>query len=476
MRYSFSRRSPFLSASGTSGLATSLLTPLAALAMLFAANCGGGGNQSNPPPPDVVVDANAEFVDVGERFELDASQTTDEDGDFEDIEFQWRFTRAGTDTEFDDHCRADFDQICTSNDDDHCSNDTTDFCDEDSDCPTFGTCLLNSGTSSPDCDTGICGLGEGDEGAKATFVADVAGPFTVRLTAIGSKANGTETITLNTYPSLFLVDGLFEFGGTEGALVGQVADAEEFAEGAVQGASNPVNGDLVVIDNSLGLVRVFDLRGGNIIGQFGESDSLVDDPAALAFHPQDDRLYIAEAGGRVLIFDASTGLLISTFGDVGANPLAIAFTPDGDQLLVVDGTAGVQVFDADGSSDGVLGETGTTTDQAVDLAFLGNDLLIADRTGKVVRCDGDGTNCGAFSDDLDDMLAANSPIAIAVNPSADHSAADVLVADPQGTRVIACNASGGNCETFGDTEDQDSSYSDVFFAPTSLPTTTTLEP
>jgi len=459
-----------------------LITPLAVLAMLFAANCGSSGGSSNPPPPDVEIAASPDWiVDVGQRYFLDGSGTTDPNGDEEDLEFIWRLIEGGVEgSDFDDHCRDDFDEICVSNDDDHCSNDLDRICKVDDDCEGIGQCLFNTGTTSSECTTGICGIGEGNEGVRATLVADVAGPFTVRLTAIGSESNGTQTVVLDTFPSLFVTNSIFQFGGTEGAALGAVADAEEFASNASEGVADPINGNLVVIDDSLKLVRQFDLRTGAVIGPFGESDRFVNDPTALAFNPANGRLYVAEASGRVLMFDGTTGLLIAVFAEVGADPIAMRFSPVTGNLLVVYGTTdtGIREFNADGTDLGVLGETATAADQAVDFDFLpeaqDNDLLIADDSGSVVRCDFDGTDCGNFSTAANNLLPAGSPSAIAVNPSAEFTSADVLIADPVNERVIACTANGNSCETFGDTDNSfDSDYSDVFFSPAALPTTTT---
>ena len=462
-------------------MAARLVTPMAVLAMLFAAHCGGGDSDSNPPLPDVVIEAEAELVDVGERYFLDGRESTDPNGNSEDLQFVWRFTEGALETsDFDDHCREDYDQICDSNDNDHCSNDTERFCNDDSDCDTLGRCLLNTGTTSSDCTEGICGLEEGDEGDRASFVAKVAGPFTVRLTAIGAESNGTATRVLDTYPSLFLTDSILQFGGTGGAFLGALADAADFASNASEGAADPTNGNIVVIDDTLRLVREFDLRTGEIVGPFGESDRFVNNPTALAFDVENGRLFVAEASGRVLTFDTESGFLISEFANVGADPVAMRFSPTSGNLLVVYGTSGtgIRVFNADGTNLGVLGETATAAEDAVDFDFLGeaqdHDLLIADGSGKVVRCDSDGTDCGTFSNAANDMLAPGSPSAIAVNPSSDHTDADVMIADPVGERVITCNSNGNECEVFGETGDNyGSNYSDVFFAPSETPTTTT---
>jgi len=474
---------------------------LAGLLAVSAGGCGGGGDRSNPPLPQVVIDALAEYVDVGQRFVLDASRSTDPNGEGDDLQFQWRIIQGGDDTEFDDHCRDDFDVICETNND-PCSNDATrvcnddddctipgdcvggvcaddpeDECARDTDCTDFGICQINSGDSSPDCATGICGVGEGDEGEKVTFVADVPGPFTVRVTAIGDRSNGTGTIVLNTFPSLYVVGSIFAFGGTEGALIGELEDAEEFAAEAIKGVSNPEDGSIVVIDEDLGVLRVFDLETGEIRGAFGETDTFVEDPAALTFRQTNGRLYVAESDGDTRIFDGSTGLLISDFGNVGDSPDAMVFSPVSGDLLVVNGQpgSGVRVFGNGGNAKGVLGDTDTAVSQPVDLDFLGDpptDLLIADAAGDVIRCDVDGTDCDSFGD-VGAMLAPGSPSAIAANPAFAFTNNDVMIADPEGERVIACNSDGTSCGTFGETDEIDSEYRDIFFAPPVLPTTTT---
>lgn len=449
--------------------------------MLFAANCGSGGGNSNPPLPVVKIAVTpGQVIDVGSRYYLDGSGTTDPNGDEADLEFIWRITSGGVETtDFDDHCREDFDEICVSNDDDHCSNDLERICKADSDCEGLGQCLFNSGTSSSECTVGICGIGEGEEGAKATFVAKVAGPYSVRLTADGTESTGTKTIVVNTYPSLFVTDSLLQFGGTEGAFLGAVEDAPTYVPTAIQGAFDPLNEDLLAIDGDLRLIRAFDLRTGKIVGTFGETDRFLNVPTAMAFNPEDGRLYVAEAGGRVVMFDGSSGLLVAVFVNVGPLPIAIAFSPvNGDLLVAYQNETGIRHFNSDGTDLGLLGETATATVDPSDFAFMGenegHDILIADLTGKVVRCDSDGTDCGTFSSQADDLLEAGSPTSVAVNPSADFTAADVMLADPVGERVISCNSNGNNCGTFGDTGDSyGSGYTDVFFAPAVTPTTTT---
>lgn len=457
-----------------------LATPLAALVMLLAANCGGGSGQSNPPPPDIDIETNGDIQDVGERFVLDASGTTDPNGDAEDLTFQWRITDGGTDeTDFEDHCRDDFDEICDSNEDDFCSNDEDRFCDSNDDCINFGICQLNSGTESEDCTTGICGLGEGDEGPVATFVANTAGPFSVRLTAIGSESNAARTILLQTYPSLYVTGTILQFGGTEGAFLGKVADADDFAQGASEGTTDPNTGNIVVIDSDINLVRTFDLHTGEILETFGETDRFVDVPTAITFNQDNGRLYVGDLLGDVRMFDGKSGLLVSKFANVGFAPIAMRFSPVSGELYVVSGVGGTGIrhFSANGDNLGVLGETASALDEPVDFDFLpedeDHDLVIADRTGKVVRCDVDGDDCRQFSAEADNLLAAGSPSGIAVSPSAPYTDNDVMIADPVGQRVITCSSDGDDCSTFGETEGADSDFSDVFFAPFATPTTTT---
>lgn len=443
----------------------------------LVASCGGGGSQSNPPLPNVVILVNHDYLDVGESYFLDGSQSTDPNGDSANLSFTWLLTSGGNDaTAFDDHCRDNYEEICISNDNDHCNNDPGQICKTDAECDN-STCSLNSGTTSSDCVSGICGVNEGAVGPKASFVANVTGPYQVRLAAIGSSSNGTRSKRLDTYPSLYLVGSLIQFGGTKGALLGPVADAAEYAASASQGVADPLTGNLLVIDSSLGLIRVFDIMSGKILGDFGESDRFVKDPKAMTFHPSNGRLLVAEADGAVLMFDGSTGLLVSTFGNVGANPKAIRFSPQTGELLVISGASGsgIRHFDAAGNDLGVLGETDTATTEPVDFDFLGanDDLVIADQIGRVVRCDFDGENCRQFSTQADNRLDNGSPSAIAVNPSADSTNNDVLIADPVGDRVLACTDDGSSCSTFGETDSQDSAYRDVFFAPATTPTTTT---
>ncbi len=444
------------------------------VATLAAAGCGGGDDLSNPDLPVPVITAVSQFVDVGQRFELSAADSTEPED--RELEFTWRVSGTTAGTRFEDHCEDDFDQVCTANDDDTCLGDDSTFCATNSDCGAAGTCNFNSGTTSSECTTGICLVTRGNEGPEVTFVADIPGPFEVRLTAASSVATNITSRTFDTFPSLYLVGSLLQFGGTAGALVGAVADSDDFTPDAVAGVADPSSGNLLVLDANLGVVREYDVYDSSIVGPFGEVDRFSTSPAALAFDAG-DRLFVIDTDGSTRIYSAGSGLLVRNFGNVGAvtpGRAAAAFDPASGELLLVRGGAGVERFSTGGAALGILGETAAAVAEAVDLLFTPDgDLLIADNTGDVVRCDGDGTDCDSLGD-LDGLLADGSPSAIAVNPSLDYEPdAALLVADPVGGRVVVCDIDGEGCGVFGDTDSVDSDFSDVFFAPSVAPTTTT---
>lgn len=441
---------------------------------LTALGCGSSGGVSNPDRPDPVITAEAQFVDVGQRFVLSAADST-EPGDRE-LSFAWRVTGSTVEIVFEDHCVDDFDQICTSNDDDTCLGDTSTFCTSDADCGAAGICNFNSGTTSSQCDTGACLVGGGDDGTEATFVASVPGPFEVRLTAESDIATNIATRIFDTYPSLYLVGSLTEFGGTDGGLVGAVEDADDFTPNAIVGVANPVTGNLLVVDDELDVVREFSIEDNSIIGDFGDVARFATQPAVLVFDSA-DRLNVIDDDGTVRVFDADNGLLIRVLGNVGpveAGRAGAAFSEASGELLVVNGGAGVQRFSASGAALGALGDTVAATTEAVDLTFSPDgDLLIADAIGDVVRCDDDGSNCESLGE-VASELDPGSPSAIAVNPSFDDRPdVALLVADPGGERVIACDIDGFGCSTFGETDAVSSDFHDVVFAPSSAPTTTT---
>ncbi len=453
------------------------------LPFLLAA-CGGSSSLSNPESPNAVATAAARIVDVGGRYELSGASSTDPSGREDQFSFTWSIVNPGANTRFDDHCADDFAEICTSNVDDRCRDVPDTLCTTNADCGEFDECKLGSGTSSDQCTTGRCAIGDGDTNESATFVADVPGPFEVRMVVQTDAASDIDTIILDTYPSLYVVGSLLAFGGTGGAFLGELTDAAVFAAGASAGASNPLNGDLLLIDSSIGVLRRFDLRSGEVLGAFGESDAQVDSPVALAFD-QDGDLYVAQADGVVKVFDGETGLLISSLSGIGSDVVAIAISPLSGDLLVADAVpaAGIRAYGLDGTSKGVLGSTSTAADRIVDFAFYGDPveaLFIADRSGTVIYCAPDGTSCAEFAG-LASLLGAAGPSAIAVNPSAVDTSAQILIADPSDSgRVIACDESGTTCTTFGETGDGgaggafSSSFKDIFFAPPVMPTSTTV--
>jgi len=176
------------------GIALGALVAFVVPVFVFsAASCGGAGSLSSPDFPNVVVSFSNFLVDVGQRFQLDGSSSADPGGSR--LNFSWSFVNSDSQSSFDDHCLSVPDEICSSNDNDPCSAFPSMFCATDADCPTGSACLVNTGTTSPDCTTGRCNLGQGDQLAQVSFVADVAGPYSVRLTADdGSKIYLTLTV------------------------------------------------------------------------------------------------------------------------------------------------------------------------------------------------------------------------------------------------------------------------------------------
>jgi len=438
--------------------------------------CGSTSSVSSPTPPTAVIKVTSWLVDVGGRFELDAGDSTDPKD--QELDFTWALVHPTSQAEFEDHCEDVPAEICTHNDDDPCSDDPDTFCTSNADCAT-GTCLINSGTTSSECSTGKCLVGKGEHSPIATFIADVPGPYSIRLLAESTRANDVATTVLDTYPSLFVVGSLFAFGGTQGAAIGEFSDAASFAAGAVRGVSNPATGNILLAVPGAGLVREFDYRDGRVVGTFGETAAFNADPVALAFDAS-GRLFVADSDGSVQVYDGSTGLFIRTFGDVAAGTegvVAMEFSPVTGNLLVVDGAAGeaLREYDAAGNLVGTLRQTASAVGTAVDLAFAddgSDDLLIADGDGDVIRCAADGTACASFGS-ASSVLQVGGPTAITVNPSDDAPSAKVLVADSVLGAVVGCSSDGAACAVFGDTDSVSSSFSDILFAPPSVPTTTT---
>ncbi len=441
----------------------------------WAWGCGSTGSVSIPTPPTAVIQVRSWLVDVGGRYWLDASASTDPHN--AELDYTWTVINPRSNAKFEDHCEDVPEEICTHNDDDPCSDDPNTFCTSNDDCAS-GTCLTNTGTTSSECSSGKCLVGKGRQGVIATFVADVPGPYSVRLLVESNRANDVATITLDTYPSLFVVGSLYAFGGTQGGLVGEFADASSFAAGATRGVADPETGNILLAVPAAGLVREFDYRDGSVVGTFGETAVFNNDPVALAFDAA-GRLFVADSDGQVQVYDGGSGLFIRTFGDVagpGEGVSALAFSTDG-HLLVVDGGAGrpIREYASDGTFLGSVGDTGSAVGRAVDVAVADDgtgDLLIADADGQVVRCTSAGTGCSPLPA-ASALLKAGGPTAIAINPADAVPEAKVLVADAVLGAVVACDGDGTTCAIFGETGTVTSTFADVLFAPPEVPTTTT---
>lgn len=486
----------------------------AGLLAVAVAACGGSDSNSSPPPPVSVIGTADGLADVGSRVLVSGDDSFDPTG--QGLEFFWSLIRpSDSETEYEDHCEDVPPEVCTANDDTSCEDaadpcdvdaesccatnadcdipdecdqdrstcvlDQTRFCRTNADCTIAVECDQESGTVSSQCSEGPCNVNGGQEMEFATFIADVPGPFTVRLlTQASNSANDVGTRVIRTNPSLFLIGSLVQFGGTGGALVGLSGDAEIFAPGAQAGAASTVDGNLLLAVPSPPLIREFDFRTGDVVGTFGETSQFSDIAVALTFD-EGGVLWVAYENGLVRRFDGANGLFIDEFADVtgpGQSVSAIAVSPDSANLLVADPTpaAGIREYArSNGSFAGVLGDTATAVGEGVDLAFQGDPaafLLIADGVGDVIRCNTGGTACaslGAFAS----ALAGARPSSIAVNPSAIADAAAIVVGVPSQERVLACGPDGLGCADFGETLGFNVSYSDVVFAPTEAPTTTT---
>jgi hypothetical protein len=295
------------------------------------------------------------------------------------------------------------------------------------------------------------------------------------VTVSTSDANNGAPVDLNTYPSLFLLGSLFSFGGTGGALVAEYADADVYASDAVAMTADPATGNvLIAVDTDPGRVLAFGFRNGVFLGVFGETASFSTAPVALAFD-EAERLFVANTDGSVQRYD-SLGRFIASVGDVTAlaeQVGAIALSPVSGELLVVDGRAAQPIRrynPSNGAFLGVLGTVESVATQPVDIAFFATtDLFVADGTGALVRCNPDGTACADVAA-ATSLLAPGGPTSVAVNPAAEATAADVMIADSVNRTVVACDADGSACAVFGETSDLRSTYLDLTFAPTELPT------
>ena len=444
------------------------------------------------------------MVDVGGTFVMSGADSVDFNDETEDLEYFWTGLSENATVVWEDHCEDVPEETCDENLNDVCrelqKQDCTvnsdcevgqckigkmvcdekqvQFCNTDDDCAD-GDCRTNSGDESPDCSEGACDIGGGQSSIIASFVATAPGPYFVRLLVTGKEANQVALQLFNTYPSMYLLGSLYEFGGTEGGLVGLSTDADTFAPGALRGVSNPSTGNLLLAVPSLGSVREFDFVTNEIVGTFGETNQATE-PIALAYTPDNVLLYVANADGIVQVFDGSSGLAGGDFGDVTTGTeqvLSILFAPNGN-LLAVDGRAGqaIREYDAEtGAFLGNYGQTGNAVTQATDAVFFGGNqrMLISDAAGDVISCNTNGRACGSWGS-AGASLGVNGPTSIDANPSGDiNPAAQVLISDRANAYVLGCDETGNGCAPFGDTVGLDSEYYDVFFAPSEIPSTTT---
>jgi hypothetical protein len=460
-----------------------ILAAISCAMVLSATGCGSSSGRNSPPVPNANIGFVSFLVDIGERFELTGAGSTNPEED--DLEFFWTKIHPTSETDFDEHCEEEPKTVCFTNDDDVCRNldaaGNEVFCHSEADCVNGDDdqCVFNSGTSSPECTVGICLLGQARLRECASFVADRPGPYRVRLQAETSRgAANVEEKPVSTYPQMLVVGSLFGFGGARGAFISEYPDADTFASDASAGVSSPITGNMLLAVTTPGLVREFLLDDGSIVGTFGETATAGLNPIDIVFG-QDENLYAVQDDGIVMRFDGTSGLFIGIFGDVttGAEEVvSIGIRAGNGNLLAVDGRAGEPVREYginSGEFRSFYGDTGTAVVQSVDLDFaLDGSVYIADLAGDIVTCAENGTACSSLGG-ASSALAAGGPSAIAVNPAADQTVAQIVVSDMVNEQVVGCLADGSGCFVLGDTVALGSAYSDVFFAPPDLPTTTT---
>ena len=109
-------------------------------------------------------------------------------------------------------------------------------------------------------------------------------------------------------------------------------------------------------------------------------------------------------------------------------------------LMVADGRAGEPIREygiISGNFRSDYGDTGTAVMQSVDLAFAPDgSVYIADLAGDVVTCLSNGTACASLGGAAA-ALAVGGPSGIAVNPAANETMAQIVVADSVNAQVIS---------------------------------------
>ncbi len=217
-------------------------------------------------------------------------------------------------------------------------------------------------------------------------------------------------------------------------------------------AIHPTTGHLLVADNGSGNVGIheFDIQNDSYLGIFGNTDTITS-PGALLFHPVSGNLLANKVPVDVQEIDGTTGNVIGTFGDTGANLTiqtqgGFAVHPTSGNLFMVD-TFGVQEFDADGNFVQTFGTTGTNLNFPADLIFhpVTGNLLVADFGNDDVReFDGtDGSFVGVFGDTGD----LTGPDTLAFHPQ-DNS---LLIGDSDGSIKSFNGTTGALIGPFGQT-------------------------
>jgi sugar lactone lactonase YvrE len=159
-------------------------------------------------------------------------------------------------------------------------------------------------------------------------------------------------------------------------------------------------GVIYVADAGLRKVLAFD-GDGAFVKAYGQQGALAN-PSDVAVSPEGTKLYVADSKAhKVVVFDVTTGALVSSFGAPGekdgqfAAPTSLAFGPDGRLFVVDQLNCRVQVFDPDGTFADQFGGRGTGYGQ-----FVRPKDVAVDAQGRVYVTDSAFGNVQIFDADF----------------------------------------------------------------------------
>lgn len=138
-----------------------------------------------------------------------------------------------------------------------------------------------------------------------------------------------------THHLFVLDDAVKQFDGTTGAFLGSFSETAKL-RGVIDLDFNPSSGNLFLATRE---ILEFDGTTGALVGNFGETAANLSSPFALAFHPTDGNLWVADFSRNDLReFDGTTGAFLGSIDGGGTltRPRAIFFSSVGT-ISQVDG-------------------------------------------------------------------------------------------------------------------------------------------